>query len=91
MKDHRRKFSAKFKSKVVLEAISNRESLSELAEKFDLDRTLIASWKKKFITKAHLVFELEEVSSNTKKISKVKNKKKVMSENIFNAFDTVNN
>lgn len=91
MKDHRRKFSAKFKSKVVLEAISNRESLSELAEKFDLDRTLIASWKKKFITKAHLVFELEEVSSNTKKISKVKNKKKVMSENIFTAFDTVNN
>ena len=91
MKDHRRKFSSKFKSKVVIEAISNRESLSELAEKFDLDRTLITTWKKKFIAKAHLVFELEDIPSNTKKISKVKNKKKVMSENIFTAFDTVNN
>lgn len=91
MKDHRRKFSSKFKSKVVIEAISNRESLSELAEKFDLDRTLITTWKKKFIAKAHLVFELEDIPLNTKKISKVKNKKKVMSENIFNAFDTVNN
>lgn len=91
MKDHRRKFSSKFKSKVVLEAISNPESLSKLAEKFDLDRTLITSWKKKFITKAHLVFEIGDKASNTKKISKVKNKKKVMSENIFTAFDTINN
>lgn len=91
MKDHRRKFSSKFKSKVVLEAISNRESLTELAVKFELDRNLITGWKKKFIAKAYLVFELDDIPSKTKKVSTAKNKKKVMSENIFTPFDPINN
>ena len=58
-KNQRRKFSPEFKARVVLEAISQRQSLTELAKKFDLNRYQISNWKKEFLAKAHLVFELE--------------------------------
>ena len=72
METHRRKFTSKFKSKVVLEAITERETLSELALKFDLHRNQIAGWKRNFVEKAYLVFEIEDKhsthpKSNTKK------------------------
>lgn len=60
LKNQRRKFTSEFKSKVVLEAIAEKQSLTDLAEKFDLDSNQIAEWKKKFLSKAHLVFDLEE-------------------------------
>lgn len=60
MKNQRRKFSSEFKSRVVLEAISQNAPLDELAEKFDLDRKQITAWKKHFVSKAHLIFEIEE-------------------------------
>ncbi len=60
LKNQRRKFSSEFKSKVVLEAIAERQSLNELAEKFDLDSNQISEWKRKFLSKAHLIFDLEE-------------------------------
>ena len=64
MKNQRRKFTSEFKSKVVLEAITERQSITELAEKFDLDSNQISEWKKKFLSKAHLVFDLEEPEEN---------------------------
>jgi transposase len=64
LKSQRRKFTSEFKSKVVLEAIAEKQSLSELAEKFDLDSNQISDWKKKFLAKAHLVFDLEEPSED---------------------------
>jgi transposase len=62
MKNQRRKFTSTFKSKVVLEAISEKQSLSEIAEKFEIDRNQVLDWKQKFLEKAHLVFDLDEVS-----------------------------
>jgi transposase len=64
LKNQRRKFSSEFKSKVVLEAIADKLSLNELAEKFDLDANQISEWKKKFLSKAHLVFDLEETEKD---------------------------
>jgi transposase len=60
LKNQRRKFSSEFKSRVVIEALTEKLSLNELAEKFDLDANQISDWKKKFLSKAHLVFDLEE-------------------------------
>lgn len=37
MKQTRRKFSAEFKAKVAIEALKERESLQELAVKFELN------------------------------------------------------
>ena len=39
MKRSRRKFTAKFKAKVALEAIKEQKSLSELAEQFELQQS----------------------------------------------------
>jgi transposase-like protein len=63
-KNQRRKFTAEFKSKVALEALSERSSINELAEKFDLNRNQVSEWKKKLMTHAHLIFTSQEFPEN---------------------------
>ncbi len=59
-KRSRRKFSADFKSKVVLEALKERMSLEELSRKFELHPNQIGQWKKEFLSKASMVFDEKE-------------------------------
>lgn len=56
MKSKRRKFSATFKAKVAIEALKERESLSELSRKFELHPNVISKWKKEFLEHADQVF-----------------------------------
>ena len=56
MKKSRRKVSSDFKAKVALEAVRERYSLSELAEKFEVHPNLIAKWKKDFVDNASAAF-----------------------------------
>lgn len=56
MKKSRRKFSSKFKSKVALEAIRERESLAELAKRFEIHPTQISAWKREFLEHADQAF-----------------------------------
>jgi len=56
MKRKRRNFSPQFKAKVVMEALKERESINELAAKYELHPTQISSWKKEFHQNAHEVF-----------------------------------
>lgn len=53
----RRKFTSKFKTKVVLEALKERLTLSDLAQKFNLQPSQISSWKKEFLNNADSAFE----------------------------------
>ncbi|HHH52021.1 MAG TPA: transposase [Bacteroidetes bacterium] len=53
----RRKFTSKFKTKVVLEALKERNSLSELAQKYELSPAQISSWKKSFLANSEVIFE----------------------------------
>ena len=53
----RRKFTSKFKTKVVLEALKERVSLSELAQKHELSPTQISKWKREFLDNASVIFE----------------------------------
>ena len=53
----RRKFTSKFKTKVVLEALSERYTLSQLAERHGLFPTQISTWKNQFLQNADSVFE----------------------------------
>lgn len=56
-KRSRRRFGADFKTKVVLEALRERNTLEELAKKYELHPNQITSWKKEFLENASVVFE----------------------------------
>lgn len=53
----RRKFSSNFKTKVVLEALSERHTLQELSRKYEVHPNQIAKWKAMFLEGANQVFE----------------------------------
>lgn len=53
----RKKYTSKFKIKVVLEALKERSSVAELAQKYELAPQQINMWKREFLSKAEDVFE----------------------------------
>lgn len=57
MKKARRKYDASFKAKVAIEAIRERETLSELAAKYEVSPVMISRWKKEFIDNSAAAFE----------------------------------
>ncbi|MCB0397640.1 MAG: transposase [Flavobacteriales bacterium] len=60
MKNTRRKFTAAFKTQVVLEALKERKSLQELAAQYKLHPNQISSWKKEFLENAESAFGQHE-------------------------------
>jgi transposase len=61
----RRKYTSKFKTKVVLEALKERSSVAEMAQKFDLAPQQIHLWKREFLGGAESVFESKTKSKKT--------------------------
>ena len=55
----RRKFSADFKAKVVIEALKERNTIEQLAKKYELHPNQITNWKKEFLNNAALAFSSE--------------------------------
>jgi transposase len=66
-KRERRKFSADFKTKVVLESLKERSSIEELARKYELHPNQISIWKKEFLSNASAIFQSQSVKSDEKK------------------------
>lgn len=56
-KQSRRKFSSEFKTKVVLDALKERQSLEALSKIYELHPNQITTWKKEFLSRASTVFE----------------------------------
>ncbi|MCU4173898.1 transposase [Carboxylicivirga sp. N1Y90] len=52
----RRKFTSEFKAKVAIEAVKERESVAELAKKYELHPNQITNWKKEFLSNATNAF-----------------------------------
>lgn len=57
MKAKRQKHSGAFKAKVAIEALQERETLSELARKYNLHPNQISRWKKEFLERAPEIFD----------------------------------
>ena len=57
MKSKRQKHTGTFKAKVAIEALQERETLSELSKKYGIHPNMITRWKKEFLERAPQLFE----------------------------------
>jgi len=57
MKSKRQKHTGAFKAKVAIEALQERETLSELSKKYGIHPNMITRWKKEFLERAPQLFE----------------------------------
>lgn len=61
----RRKFTPKFKTRVVIEALRERYTLADLAQKYEVHPNQISKWKKDFLASAESVFDNGKQSKKT--------------------------
>lgn len=59
--------TAGFKTKVVIEAIQERETIQEIGKKYDLHPNQISTWKTRFLSGASSIFENGSVKDDTEK------------------------
>lgn len=52
----KRKFSADFKAKVVIEAIKERETIESISRKYELHPNQVCAWKKEFLSNMTAAF-----------------------------------
>ena len=57
MKAKRRKFGSAFKAKVAIAALKERETLAELAVRFEVHSNMISKWKQEFLERSPEIFE----------------------------------
>jgi transposase len=57
---NRKRFDPAFKARVALEAVQERESLTQLGKKFGVHPVLVGQWKKQLLEKAAAAFKREE-------------------------------
>lgn len=61
----RRKYTSKFKTKVVLEALKEKHTMAELAQRYEIHPQQITYWKREFLTNADQVFDKGKRSKKT--------------------------
>ncbi|MCR5569670.1 MAG: transposase [Paludibacteraceae bacterium] len=71
----RSKFDSAFKTKVVLDALKEKETLSELVKKYGVAPKQITDWKKEFLEKSGSVFGEEHSESKELKSLKAENER----------------
>ena len=57
MSGNRTRYTAAFKTKAVLELLSNHGTLSEVASKYKIDAAMLSKWKHAFLDSCSRVFE----------------------------------
>jgi len=67
-KKSRRKFSAAFKAKVVIEALRERSAIEQLAKKYELHPNQITNWKQEFLANAEAAFVSARESDASKSV-----------------------
>ena len=63
MKNTRRKFTAKFKAKVAIEAIQEKLTIQQIAAKYEVHPNQISQWKRQFLDNAESVFSSSSESN----------------------------
>jgi transposase len=63
----RKNYSSGFKTKVVLEALQERETIQEIGKKYEIHPNQISTWKSQFLANAISVFEKGVAKSDDEK------------------------
>jgi len=63
-KKTRRKFSADFKAKVVLESFKERSTIEDLARKYEIHPTQITNWKREAVANMASIFDSDKSESH---------------------------
>ena len=64
MSNKRKRYSPEFKAKVVLAALKNEETTTELAQRFGVHPTMITTWKRALLDGASDIFRKGNKSRN---------------------------
>lgn len=56
MKTSRRKFTANFKAKVSIEVLKERETIQQIAARYEIHPTQVSTWKRQFLAGAQEAF-----------------------------------
>ena len=56
MKTTRRKFTAAFKAKVAIEALKERETIQQIAARYEIHPGQVSQWKRQFLEGAEAAF-----------------------------------
>ncbi len=67
MKKTKRKFTSDFKLKVILDALTERETLTVLSQKYNLHPNQISLWKQDFLEKSKQILESKKEDSAKEK------------------------
>jgi|SRR5688500_5266138 transposase len=55
----RRRFTAKFKTQVVLDLLTGRRSVAQLCREYDLKEQVVTRWRAVFLDRAEMLFRTE--------------------------------
>ena len=61
-----KKYTSSFKARVVLEALKNEKTLSQIGSEYQIDPKNIHNWKKEFLGNMELVFDKEKAVTEYK-------------------------
>lgn len=66
-KNSRRRFSAKLKFQIVLEAVRGERPAAEIARQYQINPNLIGRWKNEFLQNGHELFESATADNSKEK------------------------
>jgi transposase len=55
----RRRFTAKFKTQIVLDLLTSRRSMAQLCREYDLKEQVVTRWRAVFLDRAEMLFRTE--------------------------------
>jgi transposase len=75
--EKRNRYTAEFKTKVVLEVLREEQTVNEIASKHELNPIMISRWKAEFLERAPMVF-----GQGTKEVEKLRKEHESKQENL---------
>ena len=68
VKMKRKKYTPEYKAKIVLEALREESTVSEIASRENINPNQIQNWKREFIEKSAMVFSTEKADREAEKL-----------------------